>query len=152
MSRDELILSFEDVVDNLVKKYNDGRLDEDLHSEGMIKVIKAVDKCLSEGVTERENMIGRVIVWVSNALLDVVRKPKTLLLDDFDLDENSYSLDYETLLIDVKSSLEPVDKTIFCKLMCGESKEEISEDLGLSMDTIYKHLKKIKSTILNLRG
>lgn len=152
MSRDELILSFEDVVDNLVRKYNDGRLDEDLHSEGMIKVIKAVDKCLSEGVTERENMIGRVIVWVSNALLDVVRKPKTLLLDDFDFDENSYNLDYETLLIDVKSSLEPVDKTIFCKLMCGESKEEISEDLGLSMDTIYKHLKKIKSTILNLRG
>ena len=152
MSRDELILSFEDVVDNLVKKYNDGKLDEDLHSEGMIKVIKAVDKCLSEGVTERENMIGRVIVWVSNALLDVVRKPKILLLDDFDLDEDSYNLDYETLIIDVKSSLEPIDKTIFCKLMCGEDKQEICEDLGLSMCAIYKHLEKIKNIILKFKS
>lgn len=148
MTRDELILSFEDVVDNLVRKYNDGELDEDLHSEGMIKVIKAVDKCLSEGVTERENMIGRVIVWASNAILDIKRKPKMGLIDDFDLGEESYDIGYETLLIDVEMSLSETDKEIFNLLLEGTAYEDIQDMMGISKRTLYDRLNKIKKTIL----
>ena len=148
MSRDELILSFSDVVDNLVKKYNDGKLDEDLHNEGMIKVIKAVDKCLEEGVTERDSIIGRVIFCVSNALLDLKRKPKLIFVDDLDLDEGSYDIEYEQLVIDACADLKGLDREIFIKRLNGESAEKIITDLKISRQTYFNHLSKIKNYII----
>lgn len=148
MTRDEIILSFDEVVNNLVRKYNNGKLDEDLKSESMIKVIKAVDKSLNEGLTDIDIIKRRVIVWVKNHLIDLQSKVKEQQLIE-DISEILVdSMDYEELVMDIETELVGTTKSVFLLLLKNLSPEEISERLNISYYMMAKHLTKIKKAIL----
>lgn len=148
MTRDEMILSFDEVVNNLVRKYNNGKLDEDLKSESMIKVIKAVDKSLNEGLTDIDIIKRRVIVWVKNHLIDLQSKVKEQQLTE-DISEILVdSMDYEELVMDIETELVGTTKSVFLLLLKNLSPEEISERLNISYYMMAKHLTKIKKAIL----
>lgn len=148
MTRDEMILSFDEVVNNLVRKYNNGKLDEDLKSESMIKVIKAVDKSLNEGLTDIDIIKRRVIVWVKNHLIDLQSKVKEQQLIE-DISEILVdSMDYEELVMDIETELVGTTKSVFLLLLKNLSPEEISERLNISYYMMAKHLTKIKKAIL----
>ena len=74
MNRDDIILDCYDIVDNLVKKYNNYYLDEDMQSEGMVAVVECVDRCLSENMTDINKIRGRVSIWVRNRILTLIYK------------------------------------------------------------------------------
>ena len=70
MNREELILSCQNCVKNLVKKYNNYRADEDLQSIGMIAVIECVDRCLEEEMTDINQIQSRCNIWAKNRILN----------------------------------------------------------------------------------
>lgn len=150
MDRDDIILSFQPLVKNVIKKYNDHKVDEDLLSIGTIKSIEAVDRCLSEGVTDPNDMQKRVIVWVRNAILNEIYVRNNLSnIDSFD--ENTIAdddCDYYTFCVDVKNSLEGLDLEIFKLLNQGYNMKDICKKLCINKTKYYNEVQKIKEIIL----
>lgn len=148
MKRDDLILYFEDIVESLVRKYNNGIMDEDLKSIAFIKVIKAVDKSLEQGTEpDPEKMKCRVIVWVKNELIQAKKKKVAEPYDDLDilLSDTSYDL----LLIHLKSCLEPKELEVFDFLLEGFNKSEILKILNISVNYYNKLRKSIIKKIFS---
>ena len=106
--RDELILDCRDIVKNLVKKYNNHRLDEDLISTGMVEVVKCVDKCIQDGLTEPSQIKARCNTWARNAILNEIYKEKIKFVEDDGVLDTIKSEDdlWETIQV-VKSLLTP---------------------------------------------
>lgn len=148
MTRDELILYFIPVVENVVKKYNNHEIDEDLVSIGTLKCIKAVDRCLSENVTDVDAIRPRVIVWVKNAVLDAIslrnNSNKIDCLDDYEVTDNS---ELDILIFDVRESLNGKTKDVFDLKLSGYTKEEICEKLNIKKTQYFEYLKRIKKVI-----
>lgn len=151
MNREELILGCKDIVNNLVKKYNNHKLDEDLQSIGMIAVIECVDRSLSENMTDVNQIQARCNVWARNKILTEIYKEKIKYTDD----ENAIELceapeDMSELIISVKQSLTPKQLRIFELLLEGYSKDEIMKKVNITRSVYFKHVKKIKEKILTV--
>lgn len=152
MERDELILSCENCVKNLVRKYNNGCNDEDLQSTGMIAVVECVDRCLSENMSDVDAIQARCNVWAKNRILDEIYKEKIKYADDeFILDEIEAPEDIEHLIMEVRHGLTPRQLEVFDLLLQGKSQEEICEVLNIGDKMYYKHALAIKEKIKNSR-
>lgn len=148
MNRDELILSCENCVKNLVRKYNNGCNDEDLQSTGMIAVVECVNRCLSENMTDVNQIQARCNVWAKNRILDEIYKEKIKYADDeFVLDEIEAPENLERLILEVRHELTPTQLKVFDLLLSGKSEEEILEILNISIITYYSHTQQIKKII-----
>lgn len=150
LNRDELILSCENCVKNLVRKYNNGCNDEDLQSTGMIAVVECVDRCLEENMTDIDNIQARCNVWAKNRILNEIYKEKIKYSDDetvIDYIEAPESL--EPLILSVRLELSPRQLEIFDLLLLGKTEEEIQDILNISERTYYYECEKIKEKIKN---
>lgn len=148
MNRDELILSCENCVKNLVRKYNNGCNDEDLQSTGMIAVVECVDRCLSENMTDIDNIQARCNVWAKNRILDEIYKEKLKYADDdFILDDIEAPEDLEYLVLEIRHILTPRQLQIFDLLLAGKDYVEICEQLQITEPTLYEHIRNIKKII-----
>lgn len=150
MNRDDIILSCVEVVDNLVKKYNNHKSDEDLQSEGMIAVVECVDRCLSENMTDLSQIQARCNVWARNRILSEIYREKAKYSDD----DTAIELvgaeeDMTELLIYLEQVLTSKQKEIFNLLMLGNSREEIMQKLNIQDRTLRHHLKNIREKIKN---
>lgn len=150
MNREELILSCESCVKNLVKKYNNGYHDEDLQSTGMIAVIECVDRCLHENMTDVNSIQARCNVWAKNRILNEIYKEKIKYSDEeFILDSIESPEDVEHLVLSVRQDLTPRQLQIFDLLLKGKSPEEIMTELNILDRVYYHHCQKIKEKIKN---
>lgn len=149
MTRDELILSCQPIVNNLVKKYNNHQPDEDLQSVGMIAVIECVDRCLKEEMDDIDQIQARCNLWAKNRILTEIYKEKPKISDDdlIDVVESEES-DFELLLY-LEQVLTPRQKEIFDLLLQGYSPNEIAEKLNIQKRTMRDHMKHIKEKIKN---
>lgn len=148
MNRDEIILSCKDTVNNLVKKYNNHNLDEDLQSIGMIGVIKCVDRCLKDGMTDLNQIQARCNVWARNDILTEIYKEKIKYVDDeTSLDLQESPEDLTELLLSVRQSLMPRQLEVFELLLQGKNYDEIMNKLNIQKTQLYEHIKNIKNKI-----
>ena len=151
MNRDELILDCEEIVDNLVRKYNNHKLDEDLHSTGMIAVIECVDRCLSENMTDKNQILARCNLWARNRILDVIYKKKIKYSDD----ENAIDMvvapeDDSLLIIAIRQELTDRQREVFDELCLGRSDDEICANLNIGKIMLDNHKRNIKKKIKTL--
>jgi RNA polymerase sigma factor (sigma-70 family) len=151
--RDELILECRDIVKNLVKKYNNHRLDEDLVSTGMVEVVKCVDKCIQDGLAEPSQIKARCNTWARNAILNEIYKEKIKFVEDDGVLDTIKSEDdlWETIQV-VKSLLTPRGNEILDLMLEGYSQKEIMVKLNVAEPTYFNHLVKIKEKIKSLPG
>lgn len=148
MTRDELILSCQDTVRNLVRKYNNHKPDEDLEAVGMTSVIVCVDKCLDEGLTDVEQVQRRCNRWARNAILDAVYKERIKYVDDNSiLDVIEADEDLWETIENIKTLLTPRDCEIFDCLCEGLTQEQIMKKLNIGKTAYFKHLCHIKEKI-----
>lgn len=150
MNREELILSCQECVDRLVRKYNDFKSDGDLQQTGMVAVIECVDRCLSEKMTSVDEIQARCNVWAKNRILNEIyrEKIKTESLDENPFIDDGTEDDME-LMIYVDQVLTPTQKRIFDMLLAGFSQEEIMKKMNIQKAMFYRHLKNIKEKIKN---
>lgn len=150
MNREELILSCQNCVKNLVKKYNNYRADEDLQSIGMIAVIECVDRCLEEEMTDINQIQSRCNIWAKNRILNDIYKEKVKCADDeFMFEELEAPEDDELLKFAIKQTLTPRQLEVFELLENGCSKEEICEKLNITDLMYWKHCRNIREKIKN---
>lgn len=149
MSREDLIMSSTETVQNLVKKYNDHAVDEDLVSVGMVAVVECVDRCLEEKMTDENQILARCNVWARNAILSEVYKAKIKFSNDEKDYENAELPEDITLIVhDVRNTLSARDRDVFDLLYAGFKKEEIMEKLHIEKSTFYNIIGRIKKIIL----
>ena len=150
MNREELILSCQNCVKNLVKKYNNYRPDEDLQSIGMIAVVECVDRCLEEKMTDVNQIQSRCNIWAKNRILNDIYKEKVKCADDeFIFEEIEAPEDDELLKFAIKQTLTPRQLEVFELLENGCSKEEICEKLNITDLMYWKHCRNIREKIKN---
>ena len=150
MNREELILSCQNCVKNLVKKYNNYKPDEDLQSIGMIAVVECVDRCLEEEMTDVNQIQSRCNIWAKNRILNDIYKEKVKCADDeFIFEEIEAPEDDELLKFAVKQTLTPRQLEVFELLENGCSKEEICEKLNITDLMYWKHCRNIREKIKN---
>ena len=150
MNREELILSCQECVDRLVRKYNDFKSDDDLQQTGMVAVIECVDRCLSEKMTSVDEIQARCNVWAKNRILNEIyrEKIKTESLDENPFIDDGTEDDME-LMVYVDQVLTPTQKRIFDMLLAGYSQDEIMKKMKIQKAMFYRHLKNIKEKIKN---
>lgn len=150
MDRDEIILSCSDIVHNLVRKYNNHNLNEDLHSEGMIAVVECVDRCLSEGMTDLNQIKARCNVWAKNRILTEVYREKIKYADnDMALQMHESTDDLRPIIDDVRRSLSPKQLEVFDLLLKGYTRFEIMDKLNIKDRQYYNYVNIIKDKIQN---
>ena len=153
MTRDELILSCEDIVKNLVRKYNNHKLDEDLQAVGMTAVIECVDRSLDEGLTDVNQVQARCNRWARNVILDEIYKEKIKYTEDNSpLEYMEAEEDLWETIVCVKKQLTPRNNEVFDLLLKGHKQDEIKAKLNISDITYFHHLSKIKEKIKSLPG
>lgn len=153
MTRDELILSCQETVNNLVKKYNNHQPDEDLQAVGMTSVIECVDRCLDEGLTDVEQVQARCNRWARNVILNEIYKKKIKYIEDnsvLDVVEAEEDL-WETVRV-LKSILTPRNIEVLDLLLAGYSQQEIQKKLNMAKYTYFHHVATIKQKIKSLIG
>lgn len=149
MDRDNIILDCYDIVDNLVKKYNNYHLDEDMQSEGMIAVVECVDRCLSENMTDMNRIRGRVSIWVRNRILTLIYKEKIKYADDenaLDFLEGSDD-EYFKYVDELRQELTPKQLEMLNLLLEGKNETEIMKELKIERAMYFRHLQNIKEKI-----
>ena len=152
MNRDELILSCEETVKNLVRKYNNHRSDEDLHAVGMTSVIECVDRCLDEGLTDIDQVQARCNTWARNMILKEIYKEKIKYSDDnSSLEYIEAEEDLWETIQNIKSILTSREIEIFDLMLNGLSQNQIMKKLNIKKPTYFKHFSKIKEKIKKSR-
>lgn len=150
MNREELILSCKDTVNNLVKKYNNHKLNEDLQSEGMVAVVECVDRCLSENMIDVNQIQARCNVWARNRILTEIYKEKIKYADDeMALELSEAPEDMNELFMYLEQVLTPRQKEVFDLLLRGFTQEEIMRELKISRAMYFAHVRNIKEKIKN---
>ena len=150
MNRDELILSCENCVKRLVRKYNNGCDDEDLQSTGMIAVVECVDRCLNDKMTDLDAIQSRCNIWAKNRILNEIYKEKLKYSDEENiLDCVEAPEEIEPLILAVRQQLTPKQLEVFDLLLAGKTREEIMEELNIQECMYFRHCKKIKEKIKN---
>ena len=151
MDRDELIMACVPVVKILVKKYNNFKIDEDLHSEGMVAVVECVDRCLKDGMTDKEQIMARCNVWARNRILTEIYKEKIKYSDEFDdaLEFTEAPQDDNEIVDDIKHDLTEKQLEVFELLLAGKDQDYIMKKLNIERAMYYRHLQRIKEKIQN---
>lgn len=153
MTRDELILSCQDTVNNLVKKYNNHKLDEDLQAVGLTAVIECVDRSLDDGLIDIDQIQARCNTWARNAILREIYKEKIKYVDDNSpLDYLEAEEDLWETIQNINSVLTPRNIEVFDLLLKGKKQAEIMDELNMAEPTYFNHLVKIKEKIKSLPG
>ena len=148
MNRDELILSCQGIVNNLVKKYNNHQPDEDLQSEGMIAVVECVDRCIEDGMSDLDQIQARCNIWARNRILSEIYKEKIKVADDEEaLELAEAPEDVTELLVYLEQVLTPRQKEVFDLLLQGFNQEEIMQKLGIARAMYFRHLQNIREKI-----
>lgn len=148
MNRDELILSCQGIVNNLVKKYNNHQPDEDLQSEGMIAVVECVDRCIEDGMSDLDQIQARCNIWARNRILSEIYKEKIKVADDdMALELAEAPEDVTELLVYLEQVLTPRQKEVFDLLLQGFKQEEIMQKLGIARAMYFRHLQNIREKI-----
>lgn len=147
MERDELILSFRDIVSNLVKKYNDHKSDEDLEQVGMIGVIKSVDYCIDNNITDYEQIKAKSILSARNEILMEIYKEKLKIDDNVEIEDVGQE-DMTELMIYLEQVLTPKEHEVLKLTLSGYSIDEIAQKLNITKIACYKRLQKIKNKII----
>ena len=152
MNRDELILSCDETVKHLFRKYNNHRSDEDLHAVGMTSVIECVDRCLDEGLTDIDQVQARCNTWARNMILKEIYKEKIKYSDDnSSLEYIEAEEDLWETIQNIKSILTPRETEIFNLMLEGLSQNQIMKKLNIKKPTYFKHFSKIKEKIKKSR-
>ena len=146
MERNELILSCQGFVSNLVKKYNNHQPDEDLQQVGMIGVIKCVDKCLAEGMTDIDQIQKRCNLSARNEILMEIYKEKLKIADDVEIEDVGEE-DMTELFIYLEQVLTSKEKQIYDLVMQGYKPDEIMKKLNIGSNMYYTHLRNIRDKI-----
>ena len=149
MNRDNLILSCQDIVDNIVKKYNNCHLDEDMRSEGMIAVVECIDRCIKEEMEDLNKIRGRVSIWVRNRILTLIYKEKIKYADDenaLDFMEGSDD-DYFKYIDELRQELTPKQLEVLNLLLEGKNENQIMNELKIERAMYFRHLQNIKEKI-----
>lgn len=148
MQKEEIIMSMEDSVDFLVKKYNNHTLDEDLHSVGMIGVVECVGNCLKKGMTDLSSIQKMANRAARNRILSEIYAPKPKIDEDASVDDSCYEDDTE-LYIYLEQVLTPKEREIFNLLLEGCSRDEILVKMNIKNPTYYEYCDKIRKKIHN---
>ena len=148
MQRDELICSFDTIISNIVKKYNDYKPDEDLQMIGYEECIKAVDRCIADGITNYDDIKNRVIRWVTNGIIDEKRKERNRLsvIDEDEFNEGIDS-DYSLDLMELELQLTERENKALKMKLDGYTKAVIMKELGIGKSTYHNIFKKIKNLL-----
>lgn len=150
MNRDDIIMSCTDLVNNLVKKYNNHNSDEDLHAEGMIAVVECVDRCLKENMTDLNQIQARCNVWAKNRILTEIYREKIKYADNEQALEMQEGLeDLQPLIDDVKRVLTPKQLEVFELMLEGYDRFEIMDKLNIKDRQYYNYVNVIKEKIQN---
>lgn len=151
LSRDEMIMSVSDIVNNLVKKYNNFKEDDDLYQIGMIGVINGVDSCVTRGIKDTEIIKAVCIVRARNAIIDEQRHNSYVysgVSDDYEIeeiiDDNDTNADLVELQYDLQKSLDDSTYTIYSMWASGYDVNEICDILGKSKTYVYNRLNNLK--------
>lgn len=151
MTRDELILDCQDIVKNLVRKYNNHKVDEDLVSVGMIEVVKCVDKCLGDCVTDISQIKARCNTWARNAILNEIYKERVKVADDPTIvDALSADENLSYVVHDLRKVLSPRENKILEELLVGASDYEIMAKYSIKKRMLCYYRERIKEKIKNL--
>ena len=152
MERDELIMSFKDIIETIVKKYNNFELDEDLMMVGYEETTKAVDRCIKENITNYNDIKNRVISWVKNGIIDEKRKLKHQIgvadESEEEYSNDSLDLDYGTTLLELRMSLNDKENKLLTLKLEGKTKEEIMKEMDIGKSTYHNICNTIKKIIL----
>ena len=151
MNRDELILSFTPILEKLVLKYNNHIPDEDLLMLCYVETTRAVDRSLSEGLTDKKSIQNRVIRWCSNALINEVRVIRNVNKTDIVFDEldDLNDSDYSFALIELKTALNDKENKVLDMRLNGYDEKTIKEQLNIGDTTYHNIMRKIKKIILD---
>lgn len=151
MNRDDLIIKQQPNVANLVRKYNDGVMDEDLLSVGMIAVIECVDRSLNENIKDEENIKARCIVWARNRILSEIYKEKLKYVDDSETELETAFSSVSTDDVDLQLYLDKVltkkQKEFLDLILTGYDREEIKKKMNIEKSMYYKLLSSITQKI-----
>lgn len=149
MNKDEIILSCQDTVKNLVRKYHNPQFeDEDLQSVGMIAVCECVERSLEDEMTDVGQIQARCNVWARNAILQEIYKEKIKYSDDEDaLDLLESDVSDVELDIYLDQTLTERQKEVIELALFGYSHEEICARLHITQPTLYEHLRNIRKII-----
>lgn len=148
MNRDEIILSCQELVSNLVRKYNNHEPDEDLEMVGITAVIKCVDQSLADGMTDLNQIQARCNVWARNEILQEIYKEKlNVVYDENLLEEVEAPEELSKTIAEIRSDLTPKQREVFDLRLYGYDFNEICEKLQITPDAVYKHLQKIREKL-----
>ena len=145
-------MSFKDIIETIVKKYNNFELDEDLMMVGYEETTKAVDRCIKEKITNYNDIKNRVISWVKNGIIDEKRKLKHQIgvadESEEEYSNDSLDLDYGTTLLELRMSLNDKENKLLTLKLEGKTKEEIMKEMGIGKSTYHNICNTIKKIIL----
>lgn len=147
MNREDLIMSMDNTVKNLVRKYSHHRQDDaDLYQIGMMKVIEAVDDCFEQGIVDPEQIQPRANRYARNGILKEVYKKKIATIEDKVI-LNMAGEDDSHYLFFLSEELEGKAKEILLLLSDGATMEEVCEKMNIKKSMYYKYCQEIKDTI-----
>lgn len=134
----------EPIIDTLVKKYNYGKLDEDLKQDAWVCALEAEQKY--SNVSEEE-LFKIINVCIQNMFKDKLRKRK---LETVDISENfefESSRDLFLFLTELKDSLTDKERKVLDLLLLGKNPIEIAGEINATPRTVYNIMNKIKFKI-----
>lgn len=152
MDRNELILSCKPIIINLVKKYNNGYYDEDLVSVGYVGVVKCVNRCEQEGLTDPDQIHARCYIWARNEILSCIYAQKIKSDEDSEeiLDTLAVNADTSIELYDwLENNLTKKQYDMFHLLVEGYTQQEIMHKLNIKKTVYFQHLKNIREKVLD---
>lgn len=138
------IKKLEPTIDLLVKKYNYGKLDEDLKQDAWVCALEAEQKYPK---VSEEEFIKIVSVCIQNMFKDKLRKRKLEMVnipEDFDFESN---IDLLLFLTELKDSLTDQEKEVLDLLLLGKTPDEIASEIKTTSRTVYNIMNKIKFKI-----
>lgn len=142
MTRDEIVIKLQPVIASVIKKYNNGKFDEDLFQEGMITTLLCVNKSMD---LPYDQISKRAISWVHNRMKNI-KKVKRFEYSNEEVEDVFYD-DINLLELDLDTILEKDELDIFNMLKEGSSYQEIMDAKHKSKIWLYKKIQKIKEKI-----
>lgn len=147
IDRNQLILKYYTQAVSLSRKFNKGRVDEDLVQEALLKGITTIDWCIANDILDDTQLDKLVYVAMRNRVVDLFRKHTTITMDDFifvDIQDDNLDL----CISDIKGSLKTdSEKQVFKLLLEGKTRKEIVEQTALTTEQVAHRCRKIKQLI-----
>jgi hypothetical protein len=148
--KDKLLEKCIPAVENLVRKYNNGVMDEDLRSEALVSVWECLLRSEKDNMINEDEIFGRCVIWARNAILKEVYKPKIAVIPEEDdyVDTVAEALIEDPILIsDVRKMLSKKQNQVFTLLLNGKGRQEIKKELNIKDAILRRHIMNIKNVI-----